>query len=115
MNIKRGEIILASLNPVLGSEQGETRPCLVVQNDIANEFSNTTIIVPVTSTIPDKYYPTVVVIEPADSGLKKTSAILCNQIRTISIKHRIIKKLGLLKPLTMKKVDSALKTSLGLE
>ena len=115
MNIKKGNIFLANLEPILGSEQGKIRPCLIVQNDVANEFSSTTIVVPITSTIPDKHYPTVVIIEPQESGLKKTSTVLCNQIRTISTKHRIIKKLGTLKPSTVKKVDEALKTSLALE
>ncbi len=115
MNIKRGSIFLANLEPGLGSEQGKIRPCLVIQNDIANEFSPTTIVAPITSTIPNKHYPTIVIIEPQESGLKKTSTVLCNQIRTVSTKHRMIKKLGTLKPSTMKKVDEALKTGLALE
>ncbi len=115
MIIKRGDIFLADLGEPTGSEQGRIRPCIVVQNDIANEFSPTTIIVPTTSKIPKKYYPTTVVIEPAESGLKEKSSLLCNQIRTISIDDRIIKKIGSLKTETMKKVDEALKTSLGIE
>ncbi|VVB99780.1 PemK-like, MazF-like toxin of type II toxin-antitoxin system [uncultured archaeon] len=114
MNIRRGEIVLVNLEPVKGSEQGRIRPCLIVQNDIANEYSSTTIVVPFTSTIPEKDYPTVVIVEPSESGLKETSTALCNQIRTISAKDRVIKAIGMLKPATMKKVDEALKTSLGL-
>ena len=49
MNIKRGEISYAELNPVVGSEQGGTRPVLVIQNDIGNQFSPTTIIAAITS------------------------------------------------------------------
>lgn len=115
MQIARGEIVLASLEPVKGSEQGKTRPCLIVQNDIANKFSNTTIIVPITSHIPDKEYPTTVFIEANTYGLKEKSTILCNQIRTISIKERIIKKIGRLNPEMMRKVDLALNASLGLD
>ena len=43
-NIKRGEIYYASLEPVVGSEQGGNRPVLVVQNDVGNRFSPTTIV-----------------------------------------------------------------------
>jgi len=114
MIIKRGDIVFADLEPTLGSEQGEKRPCLVVQNDIANRFSSTTIVVPITSTIPERDYPTVVVAESRETGLKKKSTILCNQIRTISVKHRAISKLGSLKPGTMDKVDEALRASLSL-
>ena len=115
MIIKRGDIVLANLEPVLGSEEGKIRPCLIVQNDTANKFSPNTIIVPFTSSIPDKEYPTVVIVQPSDSSLPKESAILCSQIRTISVEDRVIKKLGALNPSTMRKVNEALKTSLALE
>lgn len=115
MIIKRGDIFLTNLEPVQGSEQGKIRPCLIIQNDTSNEFSPTTIIAPITSNIPDKYYPTIVLISPAESGLPKESTVLCAQVRTISKAHRIIKKLGALKPNAMKRVDQALKTSLSLE
>jgi len=115
MTIKRGDIFLADLEPIKGSEQGKIRPCLVVQDDVANTYSPNTIIVPITSHIPDKFYPTVVVINSSESGLPKESAILCSQIRTISTRDRIIKKLGTLKSESMKKVDEALKVSLALE
>ena len=113
MNIKRGDIVLANLEPVMGSEQGRIRPCLVVQNDVGNKFSSTTIISPITSAIPDKNYPTAVIVDQQESGLKEKSAVLCNQIRTISREHRMIKILGSLKPQTMKRIDNALKVSLA--
>lgn len=115
MIIKRGDIFLVNLEPAYGSEQGKIRPCLVVQNDTSNKYSPNTIIVPFTSSIPEKDYPTIVIAEPKESGLEKTSAILCSQIRTISAEERILRKLGTLRPGTMRKVDEALKTSLALD
>ena len=115
MIIKRGDILLINLEPAYGSEQGKTRPCLVVQNDISNKYSPNTIIVPFTSAISNKNYPTVVIAEQKESGLQKTSAILCTQVRTISVKERVVKKLSTLNSASMKKVDKALKISLGLE
>jgi len=115
MNAVRGEIVLTNLEPTIGSEIGKIRPCLIVQNNLGNQFSPTTILVPITSKIPEKDYPTVVVVEPIESGLKERSAILCNQIRTISKEHRIIKKMGFLKPNTMAQVNVALKASLALD
>jgi mRNA interferase MazF len=44
MLIKRGDIFFAQLNPVVGSEQGGTRPVLVIQNNIGNQYSPTTIV-----------------------------------------------------------------------
>lgn len=115
MNIKRGEIVLVNLEPSMGSEQGKIRPCLVVQNNVLNRFLTTTIVVPLTSRIPDKDYPSEVVVNPGESGLKEKSSILCHQIRAISFKDRILKKIGSLTPETMRKVNEALKTSLGIE
>jgi len=114
MKIKRGEVVLVNLEPVIGSEQGRIRPVLVIQNDISNEFSPTTIIAPITSKVYNKEYPTNVFISKQDSKLDKDSTILLNQIRTID-KSRIIKKISNLNNFIMKKVDLALKVSLDLE
>jgi len=115
MIIKRGEILLVNFDPIKGSEQGKTRPAVIVQNKIGNMFSNTTIVVPITSKVSEKNYPTDVFVTAKEIGLQKDGTIKCAQISTISIKHRVIKKIGLLDALTMKKVDEALKTSLALE
>jgi mRNA interferase MazF len=114
MKIKRGDIILANLEPVVGSEQGRIRPVLIIQNDLSNENSPTTIIAPITSRIYSKEYPTNVFILKQDSKLDKDSTILLNQIRTID-KARIIKKISVLNNFIMNKVDMAIKISLGLE
>ncbi|MEK6895652.1 MAG: type II toxin-antitoxin system PemK/MazF family toxin [Nanoarchaeota archaeon] len=113
MKIKRGEIILAKLELVIGREQGGIRPVLIIQNDESNEFSPTTIIAPITSKVYSKTFPQNVEIEPNESKLKKSSTILLNQIRTID-KRRIIRKLGILNNEILNKVDLAIKVSLGL-
>ncbi|MFH1664152.1 MAG: type II toxin-antitoxin system PemK/MazF family toxin [archaeon] len=115
MIIKRGDILLVNFDPVKGSEQGKTRPALVVQNDIGNRYSNTTIVVPITSKIKEKDYPTDFFVTAKQTGLQKDGTINCAQVATISIEHRVFKKLASLNSLTMKKVDEALKVSLGLE
>jgi mRNA interferase MazF len=114
MIIKRGDIALANLELVKGSEQGGVRPVLIIQNDDSNEFSPTTIIAPITSHRFDKEYPTDVFISKEDSGLNKDSRVLLNQIRTID-KRRIVNKLHSLNYFLMKKVDMALKISLALD
>ncbi len=111
--IIRGEIVVANLEPVKGSEQGGTRPVLIIQNDIGNKYSTTTIIAPITSNIMKQEYPTNVLIKKEDSKLKLDSTILLNQIKTID-KSRIMKRIGLLDNFTMNKVDRAIKVSLDL-
>jgi len=114
VKIRRGEIFLANLEPTKGSEHGGTRPVLIIQNDIGNEYSTTTIIAPITSTVMKKEYPTNVFVKKEDSKLSRDSTILLNQIRTID-NLRLIKKIGLLDNFTMNVVDRAIKVSLGLD
>ena len=113
MLIKKGEIFLVDLSPTRGSEQSGHRPVLVVQNDVGNEFSPTTIIVPLTTKNYSKEYPTNVQLQRGTAGLKEDSTVLCSQIRTID-KSRLGKKLGTLPPTYLEKVNLAMKVSLEL-
>lgn len=113
MTIKRGEIYFAQLNPVVGSEQGGIRPVLVIQNNIGNQYSPTTIVLAITSQINKAKMPTHVEIKAETYGLDKDSVILAEQIRTID-KMRLKQKIAILDEDTMLKVNQALNISLGL-
>lgn len=113
MKIQRGDIFLVNLEPTRGSEQGKIRPVAIIQNDISNKYSPTTIVAPITSKIFSKEFPTNVEVSKKDSKLDKDSTILLNQIRTID-KSRIIKKISALNKDIMRKVDLAIKISLSL-
>lgn len=111
-DIKRGEIVLVDLSGALYSEQGSSRPALVVQNNMGNQFSPTTIIVPMTSKIKNNL-PTHILIESNEyTGLKEESTAMCEQIRTID-KRRIIKKIGKVDDVTLSQVFNAYKASFG--
>lgn len=109
--IRRGELYLADLGDAIGSEQAGIRPVLVVQNNTANFYSPTIIIVPLTSADKPKLPVHVSIFRKC--GLIKDSVILSEQIRTIHRK-RLIRYIGTLKDKQMKKVDTALKISLGV-
>ena len=49
IHVTRGDLFYADLNPSIGSEQGGIRPVLIVQNDVGNTYSPTTIIASLTS------------------------------------------------------------------
>lgn len=112
--IKRGEIYFAQLNPVIGSEQGGIRPVLIVQNDIGNQYSPTTIILAITSQINKAKLPTHVELKAKEYGLERDSVILAEQVRTID-KSRLKQRIAVLKQETMQRVDQALTISLGLQ
>jgi len=114
MEIKRGDIVLAVLGPIRGSEQGGIRPVLIIQNDDGNKFSPTTIMAPITSKEFVKDFPTNVTLLKQESGLNNDSTVLLNQIRAID-KTRIIKGISSLSCLTMNRVDLAIRVSLGLD
>jgi mRNA interferase MazF len=111
--IKRGEIYFAQLNPVVGSEQGGIRPVLVVQNDIGNQYSPTTIVLAITSQINKAKLPTHVELKKDTYGMERDSVILTEQIRTID-KTRLKQRIAVLKDEMMGKVNEALAISLEL-
>ena len=111
--VHRGDIFWADLDPVKGSEQGKTRPVLVIQNDVGNERSPVTIIACITSNLTRKDYPTNVCILAKETGLEADSVVILNQIRTID-KTRLKSKAGHVPVHKMLEVDEAIKISLSL-
>ena len=113
MQIKRGDIYYADLSPVVGSEQGGIRPVLVIQNDVGNKYSPTTIVSAITSQINKAKLPIHVEINAVDYGLNKDSVVLLEQVRTID-KKRLREKIGHFDDDMMEKVNEAIKISFGL-
>jgi len=110
----RGQIVEVDLDPVVGHEQGRSRRCVVVQNDVSNRFASTTIVVPLTDAKNFSHRsPIYVLAHRGDGGLKKDSLVLCDQIRTVD-QQRFGRFFGVLSPATMAAVDRALLISLGL-
>jgi len=116
MELFRGDIVYVNLEPKTGSETGEKRPCLVIQNNINNKYAPTTIIAVITSKRRlenKKKYPTHVWINKGEGGLTIDSIIQCEQIRTID-KSRITKKIGHLNDDFMQEVEEAIKIILSI-
>ena len=112
-NVKRGDIFYADLSPVVGSEQGGTRPVLIVQNDTGNKHSPTVIAAAITSQTGKARLPTHISLAGHDVGLYKDSVVLLEQIRTID-KRRLKERMGELDAPAMSQVNNALEISFGL-
>ncbi len=110
--IRRGDIFTVDLEPVRGSEQGKSRPAVVIQNDLGNRYSPTIIVAAITSTLRPDFDVNVIVASP-EGGLHQDSTVLLNQIRTID-RSRLGRYWGRLSPQTMARIDQALSISLGL-
>ena len=84
MTFKKWEIYKANLDPVVGSEQGKSRPVLVISENAVNQLLNTINVLPITSRKPGRtVYPNEVLLKSGTSGLPNESIILCHQIRTL--------------------------------
>ena len=110
--VHRGEIYYADLNPVVGSEQGGIRPVLILQNEVGNWFSPTVIVAAMTARGGKAHLPTHVPVG-TDSGLRRPSLVLAEQVRTID-KSRLLERVGSLSPEEQKQVDRALLISFAL-
>ncbi len=94
MKVSKWTIWRANLDPVVGSEQGKSRPVLIISEDDINSLLNIVNIVPITSRKQGRIiYPNEVLLSTDITGLDTESIALCHQIRTID-KTRLSKKYG---------------------
>ncbi len=110
--IKRGDIYMADLSPVVGSEQGGVRPVLVIQNDIGNKYAPTVVVTAITSQLAKAKIPTHIELNAETNNMPKNSIALLEQIRTLD-KRRLKEKLTSLTPMKMKEIEKAILISLG--
>lgn len=111
---RRGDIYYADLSPVKGSEQGGSRPVIVIQNNTGNRYSPTLIVAIVTTKINKKVdFPTHHLIDN-NQAFTQPSEVMLEQIRTID-KCRIDRYLGKVSAEDMCAIDDALLTSLALK
>ncbi len=87
---RRGDVVEIDLSPIdlgitVGRELRKTRPCVILQNDIGNANSSTTIVAAISSAeAGHKLFPVIVFVPKGEAGLLIDSLVLCNQIRTVS-------------------------------
>ncbi len=103
-DLKRYDIVLVDFGlNVIDSEQGGIRPAVIIQNDVGNFYSSTTIVMPLTSQVKNLNQPTHTLIEKGnEKGLVEDSMVLGECMRQISEK-RIIKYLGYISDVKEKK------------
>jgi mRNA interferase MazF len=113
MTVKRGEIWMADLNPIRGSEQAGIRPVLILQNDLVSNFSTTALTIPLTTNLRRASLPTCVRISKGDGGLVSDSVALCHQLRVLD-RTRLQRKLGSVRPSTLLTIESVVLFTLGI-
>ena len=113
VTVRRGDVFLCDLNPVIGTEQAGIRPVTILQTDRANAGSPHTIIAPFTTKIRKALLSSHVLIPAGSGGLEQDSVLLCEQIRVID-KRRIVRALGHLDDENMRGVAKALRAILDI-
>lgn len=110
---RRGDIVLATLDPKGGAEKHGRRPCLIIQNDRANLNASwlLTIIVPITGR--PARYPFDVPVASGEGGLREDSTIDCSQITVID-KNKIIHPIGSISEEIMMQVEEKIRITLDL-
>jgi mRNA interferase MazF len=94
MSFQKWDIYRANLDPIVGSEQGKSRPVLIISEDYINELLNIVNVLPITSRkLGRQIYPNETLIEANLFGLESESIVLCHQIRTLD-KSRLSNKFG---------------------
>lgn len=111
--IRRNEIYLANLGRTVGSEERGVRPVLIIQNDLGNKHSPTTIIIPITKRIEKRYsIPTHIKIRPFGK-MRCEATIMAEQLKVID-KRRLINKIEILPDKYIEEVNRAIRIATNL-
>jgi mRNA interferase MazF len=110
--VRRGEVVLARLDPTLGVEIKKTRPVIVLSNESINQFAELAVVVPLTKNTA-RVSPSHAVIPKGAAGLAFPSKAVTEQIRAVD-KRRLVRRLGRLGPDLLAEVERALKNTLSL-
>ena len=112
--MERGDVYDARLDPVEGSEQGGTRPVVIVSRDAINAYSPVVLAVPCTTYREGRrVYPTQVLVIAPDGGLSNDSILMADQVRVLA-KSRLLKLRGSLSNDSIEQLNQALSIALDL-
>lgn len=106
--VLRGDIFTTNLGRGVGSEHSGVKYCLVIQNDVGNQFSGTTVVIPITKE--DKGMPTHYRLTGV---LEKTSYVVTEQIRVID-KSRLKNRVARVSKEDMKGIADKIRFELGI-
>ena len=109
--VRRGDVVLARLDPTLGVEIKKTRPVIVLSNDSINQFAELAVVVPLTKNTA-RVSPSHAVIPKGVAGLAFPSKVITEQIRAID-KRRLVRRLGRVAPDLLERVERAVKNTLA--
>ena len=111
--MKRGDVYLADLDPVKGSEQAGTRPVLVFEDDRLIQSTLTVVVIPFTTNLKMQNLPTCVLVPAGEGGLRQDSVAIGHQIRALD-KRGLLDYWGALPMTRMAEIERAVLRTLGI-
>ncbi len=109
--VRRGDVVLANLDPTIGVEIKKTRPVIVLSNDSINQLSQLVVVVPLTKNVAH-LSPSHALIPKGIARLSFPSKVVTEQIKAVD-KRRLVRRLGSLPPSLLAEVERALKNTLA--
>jgi mRNA interferase MazF len=113
LDLKRGDVVRVRLDPIVGSEQADERPALVISPDVINDHSPVVLIASITSHKTERVHPFEALIEPPEGGLMSRSKVLLIHLRAVD-KQRLTGRCGRVSDETMRRTEEALEVATGL-
>lgn len=109
--VRRGDVVVANLDPTVGVEIKKSRRVIVLSNDSINQYSQLVVVVPLTKNTAH-LSPSHALIPKGVAHLTFTSKAVTEQVKAVD-KRRIVKRLGNLTPALLEQVERALKNTLA--
>ena len=110
MTFLRGDVVISSI----GGKNGRTRPWVVVQTNLLNEFLFTILVAPLTSEVKIEQEDFRPILRPSvDNGVKQISQVMLDRL-TVMDNKEIIKKIGMLNKKDILHINQAMAFVLGL-
>ncbi len=115
--VRRGDVYEIDFGQPRGSEQGGSRPALVVSTDDLNAVSSTVVVAAITKTLPSatRERPQQVAVSSRETGLAYDGMVKLDQVLTVSRERLTSRRCGRLSPELMEKIDRAIFYSMGLD
>jgi mRNA interferase MazF len=113
--IRRGDVVWVKCEPSLGAEPTKTRTCVVISNDIANQFGQVIALIPTqryTRERADRAY--MVDLRSPRSTLKEERVANASMITSWD-KARVRKIAGRVTPESLKRIEEAIRVHLDFE
>ncbi len=111
--MNRGDVYLADLNPVKGSEQAGRRPVLIFEDDRLIPVTLTVVVIPFIGNLAMRELPTCVFVPAGEGGLRHDSVAICHQIRALD-KRGLVDRWGVLPPERMTEIERTTLRTLGV-